>query len=100
MNNNKFDCIDKTIRENPFNSSHLIWMDFGINHVAQNTEYISEWIYKVPDKIKQLCINPFTEDICFKQHFEFIYHNIAGGLFSGSLENMKKYSELFKNKTE
>ena len=25
---------------------------------------------------------------------------MAGGLFSGSLENMKKYSELFKNKTE
>jgi hypothetical protein len=100
LNNNKFDCIDMVIKENPFNSSHLIWMDFGINHVAQNTEYISEWINKVPDKIKQLCINPFTENTPFKQHFEFIYHNMAGGLFSGSLENMAKYSELFKKKTE
>ena len=100
LNNNKFDCIDKTIEMNPFNSSHLIWMDFGINHVAQNTERIHDWINKVPDKIKQLCINPFTENTPFKQHFEFIYHNMAGGLFSGSLENMRKYSELFKNKTE
>ena len=25
---------------------------------------------------------------------------MAGGLFSGSIENMKKYSELFKNKTD
>ena len=100
LNNNKFDCIDKTIELNPFNSSHLIWMDFGINHVAESTEYIYEWINKVPDKIKQMCINPFIENVDTKQHFRFIYHNMAGGLFSGSIENMKKYSELFKNKTE
>ena len=100
LNNNKFDCIDKAINLNPFNSSHFIWMDFGINHVAQNTNNIYDWINNVPNKIKQLCINPFTEDVPYKEHFKYIYHNIAGGLFSGSLENMKKYSDLFKNKTE
>jgi hypothetical protein len=100
LNNNKFDCIDKAISINPFNSTHFIWMDFGINHVAQNTDKIFDWINKVPDKIKQLCINPFTENTPNKEHFRFIYHNIAGGLFSGSIENMKKYSDLFKNKTE
>jgi hypothetical protein len=99
LNNNKFDCIDKTIKLNPFNSSHLIWMDFGINHVAQSTEYIYEWIDKVPDKIKQLCINPYIENIEPKIYFQNIYHNMAGGLFSGSIENLTKYSELFKNKT-
>jgi hypothetical protein len=100
LNNNKFDCIDKTIELNPFNSSHLIWMDFGINHVALDTNIIYQWIDKVPDKIKQLCINPFVENIDFKEYFRLIYHNMAGGLFSGSVENMKKYSTLFKNKTE
>ena len=100
LNNNKFDCIDTAININPFNSSHFIWMDFGINHVAKNTEIMFDWINNVPDKIKQLCINPFTENVPNKEHFRFIYHNMAGGLFSGSLENMKKYSELFKNKTE
>jgi len=100
LNNNKFDCIDKTIELNPFNSSHFVWMDFGINHVAENTEFIYNWIHEVPDKIKQMCINPFVEDVDFKEYFKFIYHNMAGGLFSGSLYSMKKYSELFKNKTE
>ena len=33
-------------------------------------------------------------------YFENIYHNCAGGLFSGSKENMLKYIELFKQKTE
>jgi len=100
LNNNKFDCIDKTIELNPFNSSHLIWMDFGINHVAENTECIHNWINKVPDKIKQMCINPFVEKLEFKEYFRYIYHNMAGGLFSGSVENMKRYSKLFKNKTD
>jgi hypothetical protein len=100
LNNNKFDCIDKTIELNPFNSSHLVWIDFGINHVAQNTEIIFEWINKIPDKIKQLCINPFIEKVDYKEHFKLIYHNMAGGLFSGSIENMKIYSKLFKNKTQ
>jgi hypothetical protein len=99
LNNNKFDCLDKAIELNFFNSTHFVWMDFGINHVAENTEYIYEWIDKVPDKIKQLCINPYVENIPPKEYFRYIYHNMAGGLFSGSVENMKKYSELFKNKT-
>ena len=100
LNNNKFDCIDKTIELNPFQSSHFIWMDFGINHVALSSEIIHEWINKVPDKIKQLCINPFIENVDPKEYFKYIYHNMAGGLFSGSKENIKLYSELFKNKTE
>jgi hypothetical protein len=100
LNNNKFDCINDTIHLNPFNSSHFIWMDFGINHVAQSTNTIFEWIDKVPDKIKQLCINPYTEVVDNKQMFQYIYHHTAGGLFSGSKENMLKYAELFKQKTE
>lgn len=99
LNNNKFDCIDKTIELNPFHSSHFIWMDFGINHVAEGCEFIHEWINKVPDKIKQMCINPFVENANFKEYFRYIYHNMAGGLFSGSKENMRRYSELFKKKT-
>lgn len=100
LNNNKFCFMEKTIELNPFNSSHFIWLDFGINHVAINTEYIHEWITRVPDKIKQMCINPYIENIEPKTYFQNIYHNSAGGLFSGSKENMLKYIELFKQKTE
>jgi len=100
LNNNKFDFMESAIELNPFKSSHFIWMDFGINHVAKNMELIHEWITKVPDKIKQLCINPYTENSSPKDHFQFIYHNMAGGLFSGSSENLLKYCNLFKQKTE
>jgi hypothetical protein len=100
LNNNKFHCIDEATELNPFNSTHFLWMDFGINHVAETTERIHEWIFDIPDKIKQLCINPYTENNSPKEHFQLIYHNMAGGLFSGSKNNLIKYSELFKQKTE
>jgi len=100
LNNNKFDFMKCAIEANPFGSSHFVWMDFGINHVAQNTERIHEWIFTIPDTIKQLCINPYLETIDNKIMFQNIYHHSAGGLFSGSKENILKYCELFKEKTE
>jgi hypothetical protein len=100
LTNNKLYFVEKAIELNPFNSSHFIWMDFGINHVAKNTELIHEWFTKVPDKIKQLCINPYIESAEPKKYFENIWHNCAGGLFSGSKKNLLKYVELFKQKTE
>jgi len=100
LNNNKFDCMESAIEINPFGSDHFIWMDFGINHVAQSTNAIDEWINTTPDKIKQLCINPYIENIDNKQMFQYIYHHTAGGLFTGSKENLLKYCQLFKKKTE
>lgn len=100
LNNNKFDFIESAIKLNPFESTHFIWMDFGINHVALNTEHIHSWICQIPDKVKQLCINPYIENIKDKQMFQTIYHHTAGGLFTGSASNLLKYAELFKKKTE
>jgi hypothetical protein len=99
LNSNKFHYMQKAIDMNIFNSSHFIWMDFGINHVAKNTEKIHDWILNVPDKIKQLCINPYIENNNPKEFFQYIYHHTAGGLFSGSSDNIKRYIELFKEKT-
>ena len=92
--------METSIRLNPFNSSHFIWMDFGLNHVALNTEKIHDWIHKIPDKIKQLCINPYIENVEDKYMFQNIYHHTAGGLFSGSKENLLSYSDLFQKKTQ
>jgi len=101
LTNNKFYFLETAIKTNPFQSSHFIWMDFGINHCARNCEKIHEWIIAVPDKIKQLCINPFLEEVDnYKSFFQYVYHHLASGVFSGSSENMLKYCELFKEKTQ
>ena len=100
LNNNKFFFMECVIKLNIFNSSHFIWMDFGINHVALDCDNIHKWILTIPDNIKQLCINPYLESIDNKQMFQYIYHHTAGGLFSGSIDNILKYCELFKKQTE
>jgi hypothetical protein len=98
LNNNKFDFMEKAIELNTFNSSHFIWLDFGINHVAKNHEVLNDWILNTPDKIKQMCLNPYLENDNQRDFFSYIYHHTSGGLFTGNIENMKKYIELFKNK--
>jgi hypothetical protein len=100
LTNNKFFFMEKSIEVNKFDSTHFIWLDFGINHVALNTENIHEWILNIPDKITQLSIQPFKKDESYKDTFRFIYHHTAGGLFTGSSENLLKYCHLFKKKTE
>lgn len=100
LNNNKFDFMEDAIKLNPFNSSHFIWMDFSINHTALDFYKIHEWIDLVPDKIKQLCINPYIENSDNKEMFKYIYHHMAGGLFTGTSKNLLKYCQLFKEKTE
>ena len=92
--------MEHAIKLNHFKSTHFVWMDFGINHVAIATDYIHKWIGQIPDKIKQLCINPYIEDVEPRQYFQNIHHNCAGGLFTGSAANILTYVELFKKKTE
>jgi hypothetical protein len=99
LNYNKFDFLSKAIDINPFQSSHFLWLDFGINHIASNTEEIHKWILEIKDPIRQLCINPyFSFDQNHKSYFTYHYHNMAGGLFSGSIQNILQYKELFEKK--
>ena len=51
----------------------------------------------IPEKIKRLCINPYTEDVNPKDHFRCIYHNVAGGVISGNASNLIKLSELYED---
>lgn len=95
---NKFSFMKEVINNNYFNSSHFIWIDFGVSHVAQNINSIRRWVYNIPDKIRMLEINPYIENNSPKDYFRVIYHNVAAGLFSGSGEYLLKYCELFREK--
>lgn len=100
LNNNKFWWMEQTITKNPFLSERFIWIDFAINHVAKNPETIHTWFPNIPEKIKQMCINPLVETKDYKSIFKNIHHHYAGGLFSGSAEYLLKYIGAFKNTTE
>jgi len=96
VTNNKFWWLEQTIQQNPFSSERFMWLDFGINHVALNVEKIHTWIHKIPEKIRQMCINPLTESSDYNEVFHTIYHHYAAGLFSGSAEYIMKYINEYK----
>lgn len=100
LNNNKHFFIEKTIEYNPFKTSHFMWIDLGIAHLGTGNSSIKRWITNIPDKIRQLLINPYLEDTPPHEYFKNVHHNVAGGLFSGSGEYLLKYGTLFKETWE
>lgn len=98
LNNNKFHFLENAICENKFGSDKYIWMDMGINHVAKKPDVVFKWLYKIPDQVKQMCINPYLEPDPPRDLFHNIFHHTAGGLITGSKKNMLQYVELYKAK--
>ena len=98
FNANKFHWLERTITTNPFNSNHFLWMDLGITHVAENPAIAYTWLSHIPDKIRQmeLMIPYFGEPP--SEHFHYIRHNVAGGLFSGNRDYLQRYIKAFKAK--
>lgn len=97
MNNNKLYFIEEAMKIT--DTKKYMWIDFGLCHVARNPEFINMWIKDIPDKIRQMLITPYdSRGLPDVDYYRTIYHNIGGGLFGGSKENMIKYIELFKNK--
>jgi hypothetical protein len=98
LNNNKFHFLETAVRENKFGSDKYIWMDMGINHVAQKPMHILKWMYKIPHLVRQMCINPYLEPDPPRDLFVNIFHHTAGGLITGSAVNIIKYVDLYKSK--
>ena len=101
LNNNKHFFVEETCRLYP-DVEHLVWLDFGVNHVARmpaDSLYIPRDLFD-KNKIRQMCISPYVEYGAPKDTFRHIWHHTAGGLFGGSRANMLEYAGLFRAKTE
>src|SRR4029079_16664829 len=98
--NSKFWFIENAITENVYKSDRFLWLDFGINHVAEYPESIRRWFRRIPEKIRCLECNLNLDNNNYKEYFTEIYHNTAGGIISGNTENMMKYVKLCQNRSE
>jgi hypothetical protein len=90
--------MEESININPFNSTHFIWMDFGIAY-SVNTKTINIDFTDISDNIKILlfwCLSNLKNENINDYYNEY-KRVLAGGLFSGNKENMMKFIELFKN---
>lgn len=97
FNANKFHWMERTIKANPFNSTHFLWIDLGIAYVARNPALAYTWLSHMPDRIRQMEVVPYFGEPA-QDHFHYIRHNLAGGLFSGHYSYLTKYISAFKAK--
>lgn len=104
LQNNKMDFLWRAIQENPFQSEFFFWIDFGIqtcaNVPSSDFTFIKNWeslLRKYQDKIHHLKISPVKKpkELQWKDYFQNIHHNIAGGFFGGSGEKLKLYIQQF-----
>lgn len=98
--NNKFWFMEDAINNNYHNSDRFIWLDFGINHVAENPESIRRWFRYIPDKIRCMESNLNLNNNDYKEYFQEIRHNVVGGIITGSQSNMLIYIKLCQERSE
>lgn len=95
LTNNKMYFIEKAMELNPNKSTHFLWLDFGISKNNRRFYLINSWIHFVPDKIRQMFITAPTKNMLLKESHKTIRHYNGAGLFSASIEYMKKYINEF-----
>lgn len=97
VNCNKFPMVKEAMDLYP-SEDYISWIDFGIAHVAEKLHLLPE--LSISSKIKQLCLFPYKETIPEREYFTYIRHNLAGGMFRGPRELIRKYMEMCITKYE
>jgi len=96
---NKTKFVKQAIESNPFNSSHFVWLDFGIHDNMFTDDMLNTKLLPngVDDKIHFLCRNyPSQSDLDINTFFKSNTNKFAGTMFSGSREYMLKFDQLLE----
>jgi hypothetical protein len=95
----KITFIEKSIKINPYNSTHFVWIDFGITHVAKNYEIIDTWNDLIYDKIRIMVCDYMSIYDDPKTFFKTSRTNLVfAGLWSGDIKHLQKFTELVEDK--
>lgn len=91
----KFDFVERVIAENPFQSTHFAWIDFGLTHVAK-LDFADEAFLHIADPIK-LLVNKWasTEELEAPDYYSLLRGYVAGGFMTGSLIFWQQFIQLF-----
>lgn len=101
----KFTFLDEAIANNPFNASHIMWIDCGIAYRANKKNYqtLNKGGYfspfaNLPDhKIKISIFNMWNLDEVSKvSSYKLNIRVIDGGYFGGNIHTLKIISKHFK----
>lgn len=91
----KISLVTRTIEENPFHTSHFVWLDFGISPRVLKDDMINKpLLAQIPDKIKLLCMRyPSPAELDIHKFFKSHTNRFAGTMVTGSAENFKIFQQ-------
>lgn len=93
----KLEMLDRVASTDPFGSSHLGWIDFGLAHIAKTDAPAStEPFANLSDTIRFHLLSSFDErNVLIPDYWEYVQAHLAAGFFLGSKENMRKLASSF-----
>lgn len=101
----KFDMMKQCMAENPFKSSHFVWIDYGLGHVnvADNFKRLSEFedlLQNNPDKFSKFRICKYWTSwypLCvdFINTVSIVWSQTPGGLWMTTPNNFSKMYKMF-----
>lgn len=91
----KVPLVMRTVEDNPFHTTHFVWLDFGIHsHMLHDNMLNQPLLKNVPDKIKFLCRSaPSPDDLDICRFFKSHTNRFAGSMFTGNAANFRIFNQ-------
>ena len=100
---NKTEWVNQAILLNAFNTSHFVWVDFGIKYVYGDTScsfvsQIEKFKYTNFNKIRIGTVWGIDKEYTNYDLYQTIVWYFGGGVFGGDAGSLKKFAILMKDK--
>lgn len=94
----KTHLVKQSILNNYFNTTHHVWVDFGLNPKMLRESMLNKPLFtNIPNELSFLCISPPKQsDLHIEQFYKSHTVRLCGTVFSGSNENLIKLDEYVK----
>ncbi len=98
----KIPFVVKTIEDNPFQTSHFVWLDFGIRVKVLRQQWLNKPLFShIPDKIKLLCRSyPTSADLEIEKFYKSHLNRLAGTVITGSADSFKRFNAYFTHEVQ
>lgn len=78
----------------PDGPDYLVWVDFGLHHVAKDYDKLVN--IRPSNKLKLLCLRPtYPEEVRNSSFLRFISGRTAAGILSVPINRVEEYAEIF-----
>lgn len=100
----KIALMARAAKENPFDTTHFVWMDFGMHTYMIPDQFLNKPLPFAPvidDRITMMCRSePQPEDLDVRSFFKSHNSRTAACFMTGGAESVKRFSDLIDEEIE